>query len=637
MVGVSDSDGEGELEALVRDQANGQCEECGNTDDLDVYDVGDGDGVSLSDLRLLCTSCYEENHTDRKLTESAILTFHEDDVRPFLTASIVADEFGVSTTTARKRLTDLVENDELVRYDQNSKQTYYFKPDYKAASEVVSGLREHIDLTDLDPEAVEAFAKQPYEIQPRDENEYYVIVPQFLDFSIGHLHDQNAAWRTYVINRYVSWYSDIPDRIQEEITLRKRYEKAEMDGNILEFGSEDERERAWEDFDGQNGPLVQREDDTKIRVQQGREFDVVADLVDGGNLPFTPSPIDPDDIRPAPADVTLRDYQQEAWETFEEYGQAGIYWPMGLGKSFFALYAGSRIEGEKLVVVPSSTLEQQWREKIDDQAPDPASWDVRTYQYLTHSNGANLDEYQGADAPKLTIFDESHYIPANKFSQLAMLDTDYRLGLSASPYREDDRTEYIFALTGMPVGVDWQDLMRHGVVEYPDVHIYSYRTQRQKRQDLYDLVEKKSGNGLVFCDGRDEGEEISEQLDVPFVNGDTPAEERLDIIKDHRVVVASRVADEGMSIPSLDWTIEHDFLGGSRRQELQRSGRVMHGRNDTSEQPEGDAEGDGEDPVVDASDGLHIVQMTDDEIEKHGDRLYSLEEKGFNLEYQRRA
>lgn len=39
-----------------------------------------------------------------------------------------------------------------------------------------------------------------------------------------------------------------------------------------------------------------------------------------------------------------------------------------------------------------------------------------------------------------------------------MIDTKYRIGLSASPYREDDRTEYIFALTGMPVGIDWQDL-----------------------------------------------------------------------------------------------------------------------------------------------------------------------------------
>lgn len=631
----SDDTAESELAALVREQAGDECEICGTTEDLDVYTTADDGSVSLDSLELLCSSCYEEQHTDKQLTESAVLDFHDDQPLPFITASMVADEFGVSGNTARDRLSALVKADELERYEHNSKQVFYFRPDYQAASEVVDGLRDHIDLGDLDPDAVEAFARQPYKVLPRDEDEYYVVVPRFLNFAIGHLHERDDAWQTFIVNRYVSWFSELPDTIRDEVTLRQQYDTAKLDGNILELEDEDERERAWEDFDGQNGPLVQREGDTKIRVQQGKEFAVVADLIDGGNLPFTPSPIDPEDIRSAPADVTLRDYQEEAWETFEEYGQIGVYWPMGLGKSWFARYAGGRIKGEKLVVVPSSTLEQQWRDDIDERAPDPEAWDVRTYQYLTHSNGTNLDEYQGADAPMLTIFDESHYTPADRFSQLAMIDTKYRIGLSASPYREDDRTEYIFALTGMPVGINWEELVQYGVVEYPDVHVYSYRTQRQKRQDLYDLVQQKPGSGLVFSDSRDAGERISEELEIPFVNGDTPAEDRLDIIRNNRVVVASRVADEGMSIPDLDWTIEHDFLGSSRRQEMQRTGRLMHGDQEES-LTTGDAV-EGEDEAVTAANGLHIVQMTDDEIEQHSERLYSLEEKGFDIQYERRA
>lgn len=326
---------------------------------------------------------------------------------------MVADEFGVSGNTARDRLSALVKADQLERYEHNSKQVFYFRPDYQAASEVVDGPRDHIDLGDLDPDAVEAFARQPYKVLPREEDEYYVVVPRFLNFAIGHLHERDDAWQIFIVNRYVSWFSELPETIRDEVTLRQQYDTAKLDGNIPELEDEDERERAWEDFDGQNGPLVQCEGDTKIRVQQEKEFDVVASLIDGGNLPFTPSPIDPEDIRSTPADVTLRDYQEEAWETFEEYGQIGVYWPMGLGKSWFARYAGGRIKGEKLVVVPSSTLEQQWRDDIDERAPDPESWDVRTYQYLTHSNGTNLDEYQGADAPMLTIFDESHYTPAD--------------------------------------------------------------------------------------------------------------------------------------------------------------------------------------------------------------------------------
>jgi len=622
----------GQLETLVREAADDMCEECGATEGLAVRAPDDVDELSLDALELLCGSCHAAKYGDEELVTQEVLRFHrETNTKPYLTTMAVAEEFGVSQATARRRLKDLVNEGKLV-FDEEGQQTLYFPPDYEAANDVVTGLREHVDLTELDPDAVEGFANQPYKILPRGENEYYVVVPRFLNFSIGHLHDQSEAWQTFIVNRYVSWFSELPDPISDEITLRQRYSEAKLDGQLLELEDEAERERAWEDFDGQDGALVQREGDTKVRVQKGKEFDVIAELIDGGNLPFTSSPVDPEHIRAAPGDVTLRDYQQRAWETFEEYGQIGVYWPMGLGKTFFALYAGSRIDGKKLVAVPSTTLQQQWEEDISENAPDPEAWDVRTYQYLTHDDGTNLSEYQGEAAPRLTIMDEVHYIAANKFSKLAMLPTDYRIGLSASPYREDGRTEYIFALTGMPVGVDWTELVQYGVVEYPDVHVYTYRTQRQKRQDLYQLAAEKAGNGLIFCDGRDEGDRVADELDVPFVNGDTPASDRIDLIRDNRVTVASRVADEGMSIPELDWTIEHDFLGKSRRQSLQRTGRLMHG--DGSEADGDDEDGD---MVVEAANGLHIVQMTDDEIEKHGERLYSLDEKGFNIQYERRA
>lgn len=627
------------LDDIVRNQANGQCEECGteDKDKLDVYNIGDTDTVSLDTLAYLCSTCYHDQHSNVEIPPEAVLDYFETQSLPFITSSMVADEFDCRTETGRQKLNALVTQEQLERYELDARRTLYFRPDYQAVNDVIAGLQQHIDLTDLAPDRVEAFAKQPFKILPRNEDEYYVIVPRFLNFSVGHLHEQDDAWRTYIVNQYVTWFSDLPDQIKKEITLPKRYDDAKLDGNILELTSEEERDRAWEDFDGQNGPLVQREADTKIKVQQGKEFEVVATLIDGGNLPFTPSPIAAEDIRSAPADVSLRGYQEDAWETFEEYGSVGVYWPMGVGKTWWALYAGSRIKGKKLVVVPSSTLEQQWKNNIEERAPDPDDWEVRTYQYLTHSNGTNLDEYQGENAPKLTVLDECHYIPADTFSQLAMIDTDYRIGLSASPYREDDRTEYIFALTGMPIGIDWQELVQYGVVEYPDVHVYSYRTQRQKREDLYDLVQQRPGKGLVFCDGREAGETVSKELDVPFVNGDTPSEDRLDIINDNPVTVVSRVGDEGLSIPDLDWSIEHDFLGSSRRQEMQRTGRLMHGDNNADTDSNEDRDDTDGDFAVDSSSGVHIVQMTDDEIEKYGERLYSLQEKGFNIQFERRA
>jgi len=188
------------------------------------------------------------------------------------------------------------------------------------------------------------------------------------------------------------------------------------------------------------------------------------------------------------------------------------------------------------------------------------------------------------------------------------------MGPVATPYREDDRTDYIFALTGVPVGIDWRELLEYGDLEYPEVTVYLYRTENQKREDVKRILAESAGKTLIFCDRIDPGQRLADELGVPFVHGETPTADRMEIFRENNVVVASRVADEGLSLEDLDRVIEYQFHGSSRRQELQRAGRVMH------------------------SDGLgqHIVQMTDEELEDHGERLYSLEEKGMDIRLERR-
>jgi DNA excision repair protein ERCC-3 len=78
--------------------------------------------------------------------------------------------------------------------------------------------------------------------------------------------------------------------------------------------------------------------------------------------------------------------------------------------------------------------------------------------------------------------------------------------------------------------------------------------------------------------------------------------------------VVSRVGDEGLDFPDLDRVIEMDFLFGSRRQEGQRMGRLLHKHEGR---------------------GHHIVVMTDREFERYEKRLYALYEKGFQVEFHR--
>lgn len=525
-----------------------------------------------------------------------------------------AEDGGESDTGGRtlEVTDDLRKMAELVDDLQTTASQVKQKTDAQA-EQIQSQLSNHIDLSETDDALIAQFADKPYKVLPKSENEYYVTVPRFVPFSAGHLHEQDDAWNVFIVNKYINWLDELPSEINERVDFGRRYDEALVEDNILELSDEDEREQAWDDLGGRAGGLNKRVADTKIQIKRGSEFDVIARLIEQGNLPFAASPVDEGDLRDEPDAIDLRPYQDRAWEQFEETGQIGVYWPPSLGKTFFSLYAGERIAGEKLVVVPSSTLEQQWEERINDHTSLPDEWDVRTYQYLTTND--NMHAYQGDDAPMLTVFDECHTLPAATFSKLATLDTTYRIGLSATPYREDERTDYIFALTGVPVGIEWQELLDYGDLEFPEVDVYLYRTERQKREDL-SMLATQPGETLIFCDGIDAGTQLSEELDVPFVYGETPKGERMETFRENRVVIGSRVADEGISLEDLDRVIEYQFHGGSRRQELQRAGRVMHGTDGV---------------------GHHIVQMTDAEYESYSQRLYSLEEKGMDIRVERRA
>jgi hypothetical protein len=131
---------------------------------------------------------------------------------------------------------------------------------------------------------------------------------------------------------------------------------------------------------------------------------------------------------------------------------------------------------------------------------------------------------------------------------------------------------------------------------------------------------KQAGPRLIYCGSLEEGEQPANELGIPFVNGETSPDEHLETIRGNKVVIIYRASDEGLFYSNIDWTIEYDYLGQSRRQEIQRAGRLMYS-----------------DPGDDDSDfnGQHILMMIDDEAEKFGDCLWNLEEKGIEVQYER--
>jgi tRNA A37 N6-isopentenylltransferase MiaA len=71
------------------------------------------------------------------------------------------------------------------------------------------------------------------------------------------------------------------------------------------------------------------------------------------------------------------------------------------------------------------------------------------------------------------------------------------------------------------------------------------------------------------------------------------------------------VGDEGLSDLKLQRVIEVAFLFGSRMQESQRFGRLMHSKETKTQ---------------------HIILMTRQEFESYQKRLMAITERGFKLE-----
>ena len=313
--------------------------------------------------------------------------------------------------------------------------------------------------------------------------------------------------------------------------------------------------------------------------------------------------------------VELRDYQREWVDRFVE-GKAGVLvGPPGSGKTIAGLGAMAAVGGETLILVPNRELATQWRESIvrhtsltADQIGEYHGGEkqVRPVTIATYQV-AGMDRHRALfDSRRwgLIVYDEVQHIPADVYRQSADLQGTHRLGLSATPVREDDRERDIFTLIGPPIGTDWAALFEAGFVAEPELEIryvpwsseaaydeYGHVSGHERRklaamnpgklEDVRRLRERHAGEHvLVFVDWLDQGAAYEEALDVPFVSGETRHAVRERLFDEFRrgerdTLVISRVGDEGIDLPDATVAILASGLGGSRRQGAQRAGRTM--------------------------------------------------------------
>jgi len=466
----------------------------------------------------------------------------------------------------------------------------------KIVEEQVAEFALSIKTSKLDREQLEAFFKKPYYLEPVHgrPDSWYLIIPKFVDIQIGWLDRSTESYNRFLINRYMDWLGEIPEAIKKQLDWKPPPELI-LDGEEL-HGPKSALEYAWQKY----RPFLHDRDENKIKVNPKRAFDLITSMIKDGVLPFTIKPVDKADYVERKCDFQLREYQQHAWNEFLRFSAIGVFIPPGTGKTIIALWVMTHLKGPHLVVVPTKLLQEQWIERIQVHTDlQPSEYEVLTYQSAISK--ASTKTWT------TLLIDECQHIPANSFVKLSLIRRKYTIGLSGSPMREDGREEYIFALTGKPVGLSWDYFKKLNLIKSPTCHVWIVKNFEAKLRRLASLLQEDLRT-IIFSDSLETGKAVAGRFKIPFAYGAT--KDNMATILENRVVVVSRVGDEGMSLPDIERVIEVSWLFGSRRQELQRTTRLLHSEQGAQES--------------------HIL-MTLEEYLHDRKRLFSIMDKGFKI------
>lgn len=408
--------------------------------------------------------------------------------------------------------------------------------------------------------------------------------------------------------RFIEWV----ERTHE----RSQIFSIEHDGTYHSLKSTDPERMEWaRSLEGIKDNISVDLSDTKSRIAMGSKSraEIKKTLMKKGypvqdNSKFR----DVDEKIGADLTIDLRDYQKEYVERAHDERAAVLANPAGSGKTVTSIGLMAKIDGPTLILVPQRSLVDQWKREILDKTTITEDQIGEYHGDTKEMNDVTIATYHIAGEKTslfrndwgLIIFDEVHHIPSQLFRKTASLQSTRRIGLSASPVREDSKEREIFALIGPEIGGDWARFFAEDYVRKPDVEIqfaewssdhYRHKYEQAsgikkaiiasknpaKKQFLEELLEEhQDKKKVIFCDWIDQGEQLSRDFDIPFVSGETDYDERERYFDEFRegerdALIVSRIGDEGLDLPDAEVGIIMSGQGASRRQATQRAGRVM--------------------------------------------------------------
>ncbi len=343
----------------------------------------------------------------------------------------------------------------------------------------------------------------------------------------------------------------------------------------------------------------------------------------------------------------LRDYQEEAINYWLRNGGKGIIaLPTGSGKTVIGVAAIAKVSLKTLIIVYTKEQLLQWRKSLMEFTDAEQHMIGLYYSKEKRISDITLATYQTAYKyiHKLSpyfgflVIDEVHHLPADKFKHIATSSpAAYRLGLSATPYREDGKHTYLFPLMGgvvyyktpselakkgylAPYRVitvkvslssnekkeydelrklfkkymvfgSFDDLVKEAqkgnLMAIKALRIHSRMLQiiqksKSKLMKVKEIVEKELSSGkkiIIFAHYVEVAKAIADLVNGYLLTGSVKDEVRKKIIEEFKksrsgVLVVTTVGDEGLDIP--DASVGILVAGtGSRRQFIQRLGRLL--------------------------------------------------------------
>lgn len=329
----------------------------------------------------------------------------------------------------------------------------------------------------------------------------------------------------------------------------------------------------------------------------------------------------PGTIIAASSPIALRDYQEAGVIALTKNVQGIVVLPCGGGKTRMAIAALARLALSTLIVVPSLDLADQWCADIQAHLKVTPGRLGGGKKDLDHpvvvavedslvSWIANNADMTWIESFGFLVVDEAHHVPSKSLTYIVRsVPAKYRLGLTATPYREDRADDAIpWNFGSVLLTRTTKELIDAGYLMSAEIDLvatgwsFSYtgpETKRQTRMEsalVADLsrnaliadravADAQRGESVLILTGRKshtkELESILQQRGVAAVavTSETARGKRKRTLADLRsgelhVMIATQLADEGLDIPRLS-RVHLAFPQKARGATVQRLGRLL--------------------------------------------------------------